>query len=58
MYALLDFHEERINLKDLVVRDIFLEEIRRETVPGGEEATRSGTEKRCSHNLQSGQSAG
>ena len=24
---------------------------------GGEEATRSGTEKRCSHNLQSGQSA-
>ena len=25
---------------------------------GGGEATRSGTEKRCSHNLQSGQSAG
>ena len=25
---------------------------------GGEEATRSVTEKRCSHNLQSGQSAG
>ena len=24
---------------------------------GGGEATRSGTEKRCSHNLQSGQSA-
>ena len=25
---------------------------------GGGQATRSGTEKRCSHNLQSGQSAG
>ena len=25
---------------------------------GGGGATRSGTEKRCSHNLQSGQSAG
>ena len=55
-----DLHEYRCDALPTELRNVW-SSVRRITHGGGGgggEATRSGTEKRCSHNLQNGQSAG